>query len=208
MSTSRTPSTLPEGAPLISLLPLNRADHADALQAVYRASPAYWQMYHLPSSPAGQAAVDLEAAASTPGRTLMGIVRQIEADIEGDDVKASAGVSTETSGAEIGVEMVGVVDFRLHWPDADIVYLGMIMVAEAYQRQGIGRAAWRLLAPWLAKGAQMRVARAGIEQFNPSGLQFLQALGFQLTGGSDRVQSGKRWVRLLYMEYDLTSELG
>jgi RimJ/RimL family protein N-acetyltransferase len=107
-----------------------------------------------------------------------------------------------------GFEMVGVVDFRMHWPDEDVVYLGMIMVAEAYQRQGIGRAAWRLLAPWLAQSAQMKTARAGVEQFNPGALKFLQSVGFQLTGDTSRVQSGKRWVRLLYMDYDLAQEPG
>jgi RimJ/RimL family protein N-acetyltransferase len=175
--------------PTISLLPLNAADHAAALQAVYRATPGYWEMYHLPGSPAGQAARDLEAAASTPGRTLMGIVRP--------------GVDSDVDDQAAQVEMVGMVDFRLHWPDPNVVYLGMIMVGEAYQNQGIGRAAWQLLAPWLAASAQMTTARAGIEQFNPGALQFLQRLGFSLTGDSSRVQSGKRWVRLLYMEYDL-----
>lgn len=180
----------PSSIPVVSLLPLNRADHAEMLQEVYRATPGYWQMYHLASSPTGQAERDLEAAASTPGRTLMGIVRRIDPE-----------------DAAAGVEMVGAVDFRLHWPDPDVVYLAMVMVAEPYQRQGIGRAAWRLLAPWLAQSAKMNSARAGIEQFNPDGLRFLQALGFTLTGESSRVQSGKRWVRLLYMEYDLARHL-
>jgi GNAT superfamily N-acetyltransferase len=183
-------SLVPSFTPQVSLFPLNAADHVEALQAVYRATPSYWQMYHLPSSPAGQAALDLEAVASTPGRTLMGIARRVDAE----DPAA-------------GVEMVGVVDFRMHWPEPEIVYVAMIMVAEIYQRQGIGRAAWQLLAPWLAQGAKMRVARAGIEQFNPGGLQFLQRIGFHLTGDSSRVQSGKRWVRLLYMEYDLSQAL-
>jgi RimJ/RimL family protein N-acetyltransferase len=176
--------------PVVSLLPLNVADHAEALQAVYRATPGYWQMYHLASSPTGQAERDLEAAASTPGRTLMGIVRRIDVDEPTADV-----------------EMVGLIDFRMHWPDPDVVYVGVIMVAEPYQRQGIGSAAWHVLAPWLAQSAQMKIARTGIEQFNPGGLQFLQSLGFSLTGDSSRVQSGKRWVRLLYMEYDLARYL-
>jgi RimJ/RimL family protein N-acetyltransferase len=147
-------------------------------------------MYHLPGSPAGQAERDLEATAETPGRTMMGIALRVD---ESDPA---------------GFEMVGVVDFRMHWPDEDVVYLGMIMVAEAYQRQGIGRAAWRLLAPWLAQSAQMKTARAGVEQFNPGALKFLQSVGFQLTGDTSRVQSGKRWVRLLYMDYDLAQEPG
>lgn len=175
--------------PTVSLFPLNAADHIEALQAVYEATPNYWQMYHLPATPADQAERDLKAAVETPGRSLMGIVRRI------NESEPSA-----------GVEMVGVIDFRLHWPDPEVVYVGMIMVAEPVQRQGIGRAAWRVLTPWLAQSAQMRVARAGIEQFNPGGLQFLQRVGFELTGDTSRVQSGKRWVRLLYMDYDLMSE--
>src|SRR4051812_26145830 len=102
-------SLMPPAAPTVSLLPLNAADHAEALQAVYRATPAYWLMYHLPGSPAGQAASDLEAAANTPGRTLMGIVQRTQSD------EASAVLELAQ------VEMVGVVDFRLHWPDPDIV---------------------------------------------------------------------------------------
>ena len=172
--------------PTVTLLPLNAADHAEALQAVYRATPAYWEMYHLPSSPVGQAALDLEAAENTPGRTLMGIIQEVDA--------------ADPAG---GVEMVGMVDFRLHWPDPEVVYVAMVMVAQPYQRQGIGLAAWRLLAPWLGQSAKMTSIRAGIEQFNPGGLQFLKQLGFSLTGESNRIQSGKRWVRLLYMDYDL-----
>ena len=173
--------------PTVSLFPLNAADHVEVLQAVYEATPGYWQMYHLPAAPDNQAQRDLQAVAETPGRNLMGIARRInEAD------------------PSAGMEMVGVIDFRLHWPDREVVYVGMIMVAVHVQRQGIGLAA--LHVPWLAQSAQMSVARAGIEQFNPGGLQFLQRAGFALTGDTSRVQSGKRWVRLLYMEYDLTRE--
>jgi RimJ/RimL family protein N-acetyltransferase len=184
-------------APTVSLLPLNAADHAEALQAVYRATPRYWQMYHLASSPVGQAERDLEAAAATPGRNIMGIVQRIHA---GESIDSEGVAEIEMA----QVEMVGVIDFRMHWPDPDVVYIGMIMVAEPYQRQGIGSAAWRLLAPWLSQSAGMTLARAGIEQFNPGGLKFLQSLGFQITGESSRVQSGKRWVRLLYLDQELS----
>lgn len=171
---------------VISLLPLAAEHHVAALQQVYRAAPAYWQMYHLPAAPAGQAARDLEAAQETPGRHLLGIVRRL---VAGDPTA--------------GVEMVGVVDLRLHWPAPDVVYIGMMMVAEPYQRQGIGREAWRLVRPWLARSAQMKTARLGVEQFNPGALRFFQQLGFTLTGQTDRVRSGQRWVRLLYMEQSL-----
>jgi RimJ/RimL family protein N-acetyltransferase len=167
-------------------VPLNLQYHVDALQGVYRATPRYWQMYNLPSSPAGQAERDLRAAQETPGRNLLGIVQRRDAE-----------------DAQGGVEMVGLVDFRLHWPREQVVYLGMIMVAEPFQRQGIGTQAWRLLASWLAESAKMVKARAGVEQFNPGALKFLQSLGFALTGESNRVAVGPKWVRLLYLEMDL-----
>lgn len=169
----------------VSLVPLTPADHAEALQQVYRATPGYWQMYGLTGSPAGQALRDLEAAAETPGRTLVGIVTPVSAD------------------PQAGVEMVGLVDFRVGWPAPETAYVGMVMVAQPYQRQGIGTAAWALLAPWLAQQAHMTTARTGVEQFNTGALRFFQRLGFALTGESNRIQSGRKWVRLLYMENSL-----
>jgi RimJ/RimL family protein N-acetyltransferase len=177
--TTTTPTT-------VSLLPLSAADHAEALQQVYRATPAYWQRLELPGAPAGQARRDLEDAAAMPGRSLMGIVQP----------------APDTP----GVELVGLVDFRLHWPEPQTVYVGMVMVAAPYQRRGIGRAAWRLLRPWLAGPAGMLLARTAVEQFNPGALKFFQALGFALTGSSCRMQMGSRWVRLLYLEQPLASE--
>jgi RimJ/RimL family protein N-acetyltransferase len=173
--------------PTVSLIPLTLEDHVDALQQVYRATPGYWQMYSLPSSPAGQAERDLQAAQETPGRTLMGIVQRTADD----------GTSAP--------EMIGMIDFRLHWPDEGTVYVGLMMVAQPYQRRGIGSQAWRLLEPWLAGPAQITKARLGVEQFNPGALQFFQHLGFTLTGESNRVRSGMRWVRVLYMEKEAKS---
>lgn len=183
-------------APLISLLPLNADDHSAALQQVYYATPGYWAMYNLPGAPAQRAADDLREATGIPGRTMLGIVRHLPTD------------NNQGTGATgtTGVELVGLMDFRLHWPDPAVVYFGMVMVAEPYQRQGIGRAAWGLLAPWLAQNAQMTLARTGVEQFNPRALRFFQSIGFALTGDSNRIQSGRRWVRLLYMEQALTPD--
>lgn len=172
----------------ISLIPLTKADHADALQEVYLRVAAYWEMYNLPTAPAGQAARDFDEAAATPGRHMLGIARRVD-----------------RLDPQAGGELVGLVDFRLGWPDADIVYLGMIMVAEPYQRQGIGRRAWRMLFQWLRKNTDATTVRLGVEQFNPGALKFFQALGFTLTGKSDRVQTGEKFVRLLYMELELTA---
>ena len=172
----------------ISLAPLSLEWHVDALQQVYLATPGYWAMYNLLTAPAGQAESDLRTAAETPGRTLVGIVRRVE--------------DGEATGAG-GVELIGLIDFRLHWPNEQVVSIGMIMVAEPYQRLGVGTQAWQLLKPWLATQSQMHQARLTVEQFNPGALQFFQRLGFTMTGEANRIKVGDKFVRLLTMELPL-----
>jgi RimJ/RimL family protein N-acetyltransferase len=177
----------------IALIPLSRTLHVGALQHLYRATPGYWALYHYLQAPPGQAANDMKAAEATAGRYLMGVV-QPRTPTQDAEAPAPNGAG----------ELIGLIDFRLDWPEAGTVYIGMIMIAEAYQRQGIGTAAWQLLQPWLAASAKMSKARLAVEQFNPKALQFFQHLGFQLTGEANRFQVGERLVRLLYMEYDLS----
>ena len=177
----------------ISLVPLTRTLHVGALQHLYRATPGYWAMYHYLQAPPGQAANDMAAAEETPGRYLMGLIQPRR------ELGETPTPSTQSSAGEL----IGLVDFRLDWPESGVAYIGMIMVAEIHQRQGIGTAAWQLLQPWLRKEAKMETARLAVEQFNTKGMQFFQSLGFQFTGDADRLKVGERFVRLLYMELTL-----
>ena len=174
----------------ISLAPLALEWHVAALQQVYLATPGYWTMFNFVTVPPGQAEYDLRAVAETPGRTMLGIVRRTEHD-------------SNDEAAQTGVELIGVLDFRLHWPDEQVVYIGMVMVAEPYQRQGIGTQAWALLKPWLVDQAGMQRARLAVEQFNHAALPFFESLGFTLTGESNRIKVGDKFVRLLSMELPL-----
>lgn len=173
----------------ISLIPLTSEHHADALQEVYAQTPSYWQMYNLPSVTPKQAERDLNEAHEVDGRTMLGIAQRVE-----------------RTNPDAGAMLIGLVDFRLNWPEENVAYLGMIMVAEPLQRQGIGRKAWRMLMQWLLKSTDVTTVRLGVEQFNPSAMQFFQNLDFQLTGDANRIQSGDKFVRLLYMENDIASE--
>ena len=175
---------------LISLAPLSLEWHVAALQQVYWATPGYWAMFNFATVPPGQAEHDLRAVAETPGRTLLGIVRRTDSD-DSNELQAA------------GVELIGVLDFRLHWPAEQVVSIGMVMVAEPYQRQGIGTQAWALVKPWLVEQAGMQHARLAVEQFNPTALQFFESLGFALTGESNRIKVGDKFVRLLSMELTL-----
>lgn len=169
----------------VSLLPLTLELHGAALQALYRATPGYWALYGLDGPSPNQAEHDLRSAAATPGRTLMGIVRRVQADIP-----------------DAGAELIGLIDFRQHWPGQSVAYVGLFLVAESLQRLGIGTQAWRLLESWLAQDAGMFKARLKVEQFNPGALRFFSRLGFRLTGQTDRYRVGDQFVRLLYMEQE------
>ena len=171
---------------MVSLIPLDAQLHSDALQQVYALTPAYWEMYHLPGAPAGQAARDLAAVREEAGRSALGIL-----------------LPNRPGDPSAGAQLIGLLDFRLHWPQQGTVYVGLVMVAEPFQRQGIASAAWRLLEGWLAGQAGVSLARLTVEQFNPVALHFFQRMGFALTGESRRTKSGQRLVRLLVMEKEL-----
>lgn len=170
----------------LTLIPLTLTHHVALLQAVYDAVPAYWQMLQLSGAPVGQAEHDLRIATTAEGRTLLGIVQRVERD-----------------NPQAGAEMVGMLDIRLHYPSEATVSLGMVMVAEALQRRGIGRAAWLLLEPWLCQTAGMKTARLMVEQFNTPATRFFSSLGFAMTGEAKRTRVGDRFVRQLLMEKEL-----
>lgn len=189
----------------IALMPLSPTLHVGALQHLYRATPRYWQLYEYANVPAGQAANDMRSAAETPGRYLMGVVQPTHTQGDASASTAAQPDSPQPSTPQPSTpgELIGLVDFRLDWPTAGTAYLGMVMVAERYQRRGFGTVAWQLLRPWLADKAGMSRVRLRVEQFNPGALQFFESLGFQLTGEATRVKVGEQLVRLLDMEQQL-----
>lgn len=162
--------------------------HAELLQAVYDASPDYWQMYDISVLSRKQALRDLQQVERTPGRTLLGILLPV--------LPATG---------EQRVEMVGCLDIRLHYPADNVVAVGMIMVALPHRRKGIARHAWLLLEAWLAESAHMQTAHARVEQFNIPAMRFFGAVGFAMTGEADRAHVGDKFVRLLTMEKSIAA---
>lgn len=188
----------------VTLIPLTLRDHTDLLQAVYNAVPAYWALYDQPAAPELQALHDLREAGQTPGRALMGILLPLR-------LPADLSLSTETNEepesrltSHVSAEMIGFIDLRMHHPSNDFTTIGMIMVAEPWQRQGHASAALALLEAWLASTAGMTRLRAAVESFNPGALHFFQHNGFTLTGEATRSQVGDRLVRQLFLEKPLT----
>ncbi len=171
----------------VTLIPLD-AEHAALLQAVYVAAPAYWALFGIDGLPSDQAARDLAEAADDPTRTILGILQRV------NPADPAAGQS-----------MVGAVDLRRHYPDESDVTLGLLIVAEPHQRQGVGSAAWALLEAWLAQQPGLATARLSVEQFNTPALHFFTALGFKLTGEATRKKVNDLFVRYLDMQKELTA---
>jgi GNAT superfamily N-acetyltransferase len=203
----------------LTLIPLTLHDHTDLLQAVYDATPGYWHLFGLDAAPPYQAIQTLRAAGETPGRAIFGILHPVkgsnqysaisnqDADADTGETPATDPLMTDSLATDSLIpEMIGVIDIHLHHPERGVTTVGMVMLAEEWQRQGHGSAAWALVEAWLAGSAGIAKVRAGVEAFNPGALRFFQSLGFHLTGEATRVQVGEQLVRVIHAEKTLTAE--
>ncbi len=118
--------------PIISLAPLNAEDHAAALGG-------------LPGDAAllGDVRTAYRSGGGPPATWMRSRRRQAAI--------SWALSAIDPANLQVGGGLIGLADFRLYWPEERMAYLGMLMVAERYQRQGVDLQAWRLLVdPWLA----------------------------------------------------------
>jgi ribosomal protein S18 acetylase RimI-like enzyme len=80
-------------------------------------------------------------------------------------------------------ELVGLLDLLLRYPDAETVYLGLLLVARDRQGQGIGAAACRALEREVAaRWPWARRLRLSVVRTNGQVLGFWRRMGFAETG--------------------------
>jgi len=219
----------------LTLIPLTLHDHTDLLQAVYEATPGYWRMFGLDAAPEYQAIHTLRAANDTPGRAVFGILHPGEGlgdrglgtrdqglggyaatdapttDPPTTDLpthgRTDAPPSSPTPNpSTLTPVMIGVIDIHMHAPERGVTTVGMVMIAEPWQRQGHALSAWALVEAWLAGSAGMTKVRAGVEAFNMGALRYFEKVGFALTGEATRVPVEEHLVRVLFAEKSLTNE--
>ena len=80
-----------------------------------------------------------------------------------------------------GGEMIGCADVIRGWPRADTVHIGLLLLAEAQQRQGHGRRACEEIERE-ARGWGAKRLRIGVVGTNEDVLPFWRKLGFVPTG--------------------------
>lgn len=86
--------------------------------------------------------------------------------------------------------MVGVVDLLDGWPDPSTAHLGLLLLDETHQHQGIGGLVWQQLQTMLALEPHVRTVRAAVVQTNVEVLPFWTRCGFTDTGQRKPYTSG------------------
>lgn len=163
-------------APPLTLRPLSLAD-APALQTVYQASAEFFlDRGSGPPDPV-QAEADLAAAAAEDGRFLLGML--------------------------LRESMIGLLDLRLAHPEPFDVSVGLILLAEAHRRQGLGSWALRMLETWLRRDTPTEAVIAAVPAQDHAAQAFFRANGYLYTGQSARVLVGSSRPRLLEMRKSL-----
>jgi GNAT superfamily N-acetyltransferase len=75
-------------------------------------------------------------------------------------------------GVDLDGTTVGVVDLLDGWPDPSTTHLGLLLLDESHQHQGIGSLVWQPLQTMLARKPHVRTVRTAVVQTNIEVLPF------------------------------------
>ncbi|MFL5813839.1 MAG: GNAT family N-acetyltransferase [Bdellovibrionia bacterium] len=79
-------------------------------------------------------------------------------------------------------QMIGCIDLIRGFPDSQTAMLGLLIVSESYQKQGLGKASYEALEKVIRSWPEMRKVRIGVIEANGIVLPFWKSLGFVETG--------------------------
>ena len=80
-------------------------------------------------------------------------------------------------------KMIGCADLIRGFPDEHTAHLGLLLLAEPFQRKGLGSAAYRAIEDFIRQwGARCQRVRIGVVRTNDDVLPFWTKLGFKPTG--------------------------
>ncbi len=130
-----------------------------ALQCVLEAAPRYFET--ITGLPPGGAEAQSTFTALPPGKTY-------------DDKRVY--------GLYAGDAMIGCADVIRGYPVSEKAVIGLLLLAEPWQRQGFGRAFERLVARTLADWPEITTVRIGVVENNADALAFWRKLGYRETG--------------------------
>jgi RimJ/RimL family protein N-acetyltransferase len=85
-------------------------------------------------------------------------------------------------GIYCGADMVGCADLIRGYPDPHTAWLGLLLVAEAFERRGFGSAACRELEAVIRSWGSCQRIRLSVVRVNAQALRFWRKVGFAPTG--------------------------
>ncbi len=109
-------------------------------------------------------------------------------------------------GIYLAGRMVGCADVIRAYPTEETAVLGLLLVAEPYQRKGIGTAAYRLLENDIYAWAGIARVRIGVVRTNDQVLPFWKKLGFVETGEVKPYRYDKLVSETLILEKELSRD--
>jgi GNAT superfamily N-acetyltransferase len=130
-----------------------------ALQRVLEAAPRYFE--RVTGAPPGPAEAQSMFSALPPDKTY-------------EDKRVW--------GLYAGDEMIGCADVIRGYPARDKAVIGLLLVAEPWQRRGIGTAFERLVTGALAEWPEIATSRIAVIASNRGALAFWRAIGYRETG--------------------------
>jgi len=106
-----------------------------------------------------------------------------------------------------GTEMVGCADVMRGYPDAATAYLGLLLVSERHQRQGIGRRAFEWLEEFVRGWGTCDRIRVAVVRTNEGVMPFWRRLGFEPTGEVNAYRYGSVLSESVIFEKHLRGRL-
>jgi len=85
-------------------------------------------------------------------------------------------------GLYAGAAMIGCADVIRGYPTRDKAVIGLLLIAEPWQRRGLGRAFAALIEQAVAAWPGIARARIAVVASNPAALAFWRGLGYRETG--------------------------
>lgn len=155
------------------LVPLSAAASAE-VQAILTAAADYFRQVGATAVPTDLGERLLLAAAHTPGRHVVALT--------------------------VGDDRIGLMDFRLRFPDPQTASLGLIVIVPSWRGKGFGTLAMDIWETWLAYETPIRRVRAGVPAHLRRAFRFFARRGYRPTGEARRVPVGDWQPRVLFLE--------
>lgn len=101
-------------------------------------------------------------------------------------------------------DVVGCADLIRGYPDPATALLGLLLLSEKHQRQGIGRRAYALIEEFIRNWRTCDRVRIGVVRTNEAAIPFWTRLGFEPTGEVKPYRYGAVVSETIVLERRLT----